>query len=104
MDVTRRVIDGTNNEVYVMNADGSGPMNLTHDAARYDGLNAALPMPVQVFQGRRDTAVDPETLERWASTRPNVELHMLDDDHQLLSSLPYIWQEMERFMFTPSAR
>ena len=35
--VTRRVIDGTNNEVYVLNADGSSPVNLTPDAARYDG-------------------------------------------------------------------
>ncbi|MEN3339439.1 MAG: uncharacterized protein V7647_3115, partial [Acidobacteriota bacterium] len=29
------------------------------DAGRYDCLNAQLTMPVQVFQGRRDTAVDP---------------------------------------------
>jgi len=35
--VTRRVIDGTNNEVFVMNADGTGAVNLTNDPARYDG-------------------------------------------------------------------
>ena len=30
--------------------------------------------------------------------RPNVELHLLDDDHQLLSSLDVIWTESARFL------
>jgi pimeloyl-ACP methyl ester carboxylesterase len=68
------------------------------DARRYDAFAAALPMPVQVFQGRRDTIVDPGSAERWAATRPNVELHLLDDDHQMLGSLEYIWKEMRRFL------
>lgn len=68
------------------------------DAGRYDCLSAEPAMPIQVFQGRRDTAVDPEVVERWASSRPNVELHLLDDDHQLLASLDHIWREMERFL------
>jgi uncharacterized protein len=71
------------------------------DAGRYDALTAKLELPVQVFQGRRDTAVDPDTVERWASMRPNVELHMLDDDHQLSGSLEYIWREMKRFLNQP---
>jgi len=68
------------------------------DAGRYDSFNAELTVPIQVFQGRRDAAVDPATVERWSKARPNVELHMLDDDHQLLGSLDYIWREMERFL------
>jgi uncharacterized protein len=68
------------------------------DARRYDCISATLTMPVQIFQGRRDDAVDPETVEAWASCRPNAELHMLDDDHQLLSSLDYIWKEVARFL------
>ena len=68
------------------------------DACRYDCLTAQPAMPIQIFQGRRDTAVDPETVERWAGLRPNVELHTLDDDHQLMASLEYIWREMRRFL------
>ena len=68
------------------------------DASRYDCVNAALTMPIQVFQGRRDDAVDPESVERWSRPRPNVELHMLDDDHQLTASVGYIWEEMRRFL------
>jgi hypothetical protein len=69
------------------------------DARRYDALNARLEIPVQVFQGRRDTAVDPETVEKWSRARvPHVKLHMLDDDHQLLGSLESIWTEAARFL------
>jgi hypothetical protein len=65
------------------------------DARRYDALSVALPMPVLVFQGRLDTAVDPVLVERWASARPNVDLHLLDDEHQLAGSLGYIWTHLE---------
>ena len=41
----------------------------------------------------QDAAVDPATVERWAKARPNVDLHLLDDDHQLMASLDYIWAE-----------
>jgi uncharacterized protein len=75
--------------------------SLYDDAARYDALDARITVPIQIFQGRRDVAVSPETVQRWAearSHRPNVELHLLDDDHQLLASLDVIWQEMVRFL------
>jgi uncharacterized protein len=72
--------------------------DLYADARRYNALDAVLKQPVQVFQGRRDTAVDPDTVERWAAARPNVELHLLDDDHQLLGSLSEIWKQIERFL------
>jgi uncharacterized protein len=68
------------------------------DARRYNAIQAQILQPVQIFQGRFDTAVNPETVEQWARGRPNVELHMLDDDHQLLKSLDRIWREMERFL------
>ena len=69
------------------------------DAGRHDSMNAPLTMPVQVFQGRRDTAVEPGMVERWSRARSYVDLHLLDDDHQLLGSLDYIWTEMDRFLF-----
>ena len=71
---------------------------LYEDARKYDAMNADLKLPILVFQGRRDTAVDPVTVEAWSRRRPNVELHMLDDDHQLTASLPYIWDKLEAFL------
>lgn len=68
------------------------------DACGYDCLNAWLTMPIQVFQGRKDTVVDPSAVEAWAAARPNVQLRFVDDDHQLGSSLEFIWDEMARFL------
>jgi len=65
------------------------------DARRYDAMNADLAMPVVIFQGARDTAVDPETVKAWAARRPNATLHLLDDEHQLSGSLSYIWAQLE---------
>jgi hypothetical protein len=71
---------------------------LYEDLRHYDVVNASIAIPIQLFQGGRDTSCDPETAQRWASARPNVELHLLDDDHQLHGSLDYIWVEMRRFL------
>ena len=71
---------------------------LYEDARRYDTLTARPTQPIQVFQGTRDEAVDPSTVEQWCRARPNVDLHLLDDDHQLLGSLEYIWTQMSRFL------
>jgi uncharacterized protein len=68
------------------------------DACGYDCMEAKLAMPVLIFQGRRDTAVSPEMVEQWANQRPNVELRMLDDDHQLGASLDQIWEHTRVFL------
>jgi hypothetical protein len=65
--------------------------SLYADAVQYDALSAVVPMPTIVFQGTRDDTVDPAAVEAWARARPNVELHLVDDDHQLSASLPAIW-------------
>ena len=70
------------------------------DARRYDCVSAALSMPIQIFQGRNDDAVDPAAVEAWAKARPNVELHLLDDDHQLTASLTYVWAQIQRSLRT----
>ena len=71
---------------------------LYEDARRYDVFNADVRMPILIFQGKRDDAVDPATVEEWARRRPNAELHMLDDDHQLTRSLPFIWERLAAFL------
>lgn len=68
------------------------------DACSYNCADVTLAVPIQIFQGRNDTVVDPTAVERWAAKRPNVELHMMDDDHQLGRSLDYIWNESARFL------
>ena len=71
------------------------------DARRYDAMRAELGMPVLVFQGTRDTAVNPAVVKRWAAGRPGVTLHLLDDGHQLTASLPFIWETSRAFLGLP---
>jgi surfactin synthase thioesterase subunit len=74
---------------------------LYEDARYYDAMKASVAMPVLVFQGKRDTAVDPASVKAWSNARPNVELHMLDDDHQLGASLDYMWGRTYQYLTRP---
>lgn len=71
---------------------------LYEDAARYDALSLRVPQPMLVYQGRHDDSVSPAMAEDWARHRPNVELHMVDDDHQLTASMDEIWRNSARFL------
>ncbi len=71
---------------------------LYEDAARYDGLTVPLQVPALVFQGRHDESVDPDMVERWAATQPQVTLRLVDDDHRLTASVEPMWQEIATFL------
>jgi len=68
------------------------------DSLQYDAFTTAFAQPTLIFQGRNDRSVDPRTVELFARTRPNVTLTILDDDHQLVASLPAIWAGIESFL------
>lgn len=71
---------------------------LLEDALTYDPFAEYPDVPMLIFQGRRDEAVDPASVEAFARSRPNVMLRLLDDDHQLHASLETIWRETARFL------
>jgi hypothetical protein len=68
------------------------------DSLRHHAFEAVVTQPTLIFQGMRDTSVDHRTVEAFARTRPNVTLSLLDDDHQLISSLQRIWDGVSDFM------
>ncbi len=68
------------------------------DSLKYDAFGTLFAQPTMIFQGRRDTLVDATDVERFAAARPNITLTLLDDDHQLVLSLPRIWSEMQPFL------
>jgi uncharacterized protein len=75
---------------------GTRPLGfaLYEDAQRYDTFTTAVDVPILIFQGRADESVDPEMVRRFARSRPNVTLRLLDDGHQLLGSLDVMWREI----------
>ena len=83
---------------YADNAERELSFTFYEDSLRYDAFGAAMPQPALIFQGLRDASVDYRTVEAFANTRPSVTLSLLDDDHQLIASLPRIWDDVEAFL------
>src|SRR5262245_39429723 len=80
--------------------DEERPLNFTfyEDSVRYDAFGAPITQPTLIFQGLRDSSVDYRTVEQFAGARTSVTLSLLDDDHQLLVSLPRIWNDVQPFL------
>ena len=68
------------------------------DSLKYDPFGTLFAQPAVIFQGTRDLLLDWKDVERFASARPNVKLSLLDDDHQLVASLPRIWTDVAPFL------
>ena len=68
------------------------------DAGRYDSESCRVALPTLVIQGRHDDVVNPMLVKEFVSTRPNVNLVMVDDDHQLANSFDRIWREIVSFL------
>lgn len=68
------------------------------DARAYDSDAVELGLPVLIYQGHRDEVVRPQSVERWAATRPAVTLRLVDDGHQLLGHVDRMWADVERFL------
>jgi len=68
------------------------------DSLKYGAFGTLFAQPTMIFQGTRDALVDSKDVERFAATRRNVALSLLDDDHQLVASLPRIWSDVRPFL------
>ena len=68
------------------------------DTMGYDAFETRFTQPTLIFQGLRDQSVDYRTVELFARAHPNVTLSLVDDDHQMIASLPRIWDDMEPFL------
>jgi pimeloyl-ACP methyl ester carboxylesterase len=68
------------------------------DSLQHDAFNTAFDQPAMIFQGLHDASVDYRTVEAFAKTRTNATLSLLEDDHQLIASLPRIWNDVQPFL------
>lgn len=75
---------------------------LYEDGLRYEDF-PDVRQPALVFHGSGDTVVPPESSVRFAANRPNVELHIVDSDHELISALDEMWERMGVFLAAPAA-
>jgi uncharacterized protein len=83
---------------YADNAERPLSFAFYEDSLRYDAFHTTVSQPTLIFQGLHDASVDYRTVEVFAKTRPGVTLSLLDDDHQLIASLPRIWNDVQDFL------
>ena len=86
--------------VYHYGHKGERPLRFDfyEDCLRYNPYDTMFEQPAIIFQGRYDESVDCRTVEAFAARRSNTSLVLLDDDHQLVSSLPAIWDRAAAFL------
>jgi hypothetical protein len=72
--------------------------DIVGDARRHEVLTEAPRCPVLIFHGRHDDVVPSVLSERFARANAGVRLQLLDDDHSLLSSVPFILDESVAFL------
>lgn len=70
---------------------------LLEDGQRYEDY-PDITQPGLVFHGTRDDVVPPGYSIEFAQRHPNVDLVLLDSDHQLLDCLEEIWEKTRRFV------
>jgi len=83
---------------YAYNEERGLKVEFHEDSLKHDAFGAAFNQPTLVFQGLRDASVDYRTVEAFSKTRANVTLSLLDDDHQLIASLPRMWNDIAPFL------
>ncbi|MBS1120018.1 MAG: hypothetical protein H6Q90_2246 [Deltaproteobacteria bacterium] len=70
----------------------------TEDVAAIDVGFPDVRVPTLILHGTRDDAVPIDHSRRFAAGRPQVRLVELDDNHELIASLPRLLAESDRFL------
>jgi fermentation-respiration switch protein FrsA (DUF1100 family) len=54
--------------------------------------------PILLIHGTRDEVVTPDWSRQYASARPNVELELVNSDHELVNVLDWMWSRIRVFL------
>lgn len=82
---------------YVHQRDMRVSYRLIEDGLQYEE-EPEVRQPVLIFHGQRDDVVPSELSAAYAATRPNVELHVVDSDHQLTDMVEPMWRRVREFV------
>ena len=70
---------------------------LIDDGLRYEDF-PEIHQPVLLIHGTRDDVVTADWSRQYASARPNVELELVDSDHELANVLDWMWDRIRGFL------
>lgn len=87
-------------EVYHYSAQRPLPLHygFVDDARQYGDDQLGRSLPTLILHGRSDEVIPITASQRYAASRPWVELVELDSDHSLGNVLPDCWQAIASFM------
>jgi pimeloyl-ACP methyl ester carboxylesterase len=71
---------------------------LIEDGLRYEDY-PDVDQPALVFHGKDDAVVPAAYSVEFAASRRNVQLRLVDSDHELLDVRDLMWEEVRRFLF-----
>jgi pimeloyl-ACP methyl ester carboxylesterase len=71
---------------------------LIEDARKYEAY-PDIRQPTLIFHGNNDIVVPTDLSVTFAARHPNVDLHVLNSDHELANVLYDMWMETEAFLF-----
>jgi uncharacterized protein len=84
---------------YAFNREMKFNYDFAVDLQKYETSNLHLNIPALVIHGLNDEVVPFKESEDFYELNPeNVELHLLDSDHQLASVLPEMWDLSKAFL------
>ncbi|MFL6232730.1 MAG: GNAT family N-acetyltransferase, partial [Thermoanaerobaculia bacterium] len=82
---------------YMLRKDFEVSYRLIQDTLTFDSSQLRLEIPTLIFHGLRDGDVSHEQSIRFADSRSEVRLRVLDSDHRLLDQLDRIWADAVDF-------
>ena len=70
---------------------------LVEDVAQYESYGVQIDIPILIYHGRNDTSVDVNQSVKFAESRENAQLEILESDHEMLDKKDEILQGILRF-------
>jgi len=68
-----------------------------YEDALWHDENPEVTQPTLIIHGRRDDSVDPSLSVEFAWGKNNVDVQLVDSDHQMLDVLPEVWDKVVAF-------
>jgi hypothetical protein len=83
---------------YLDKKERSVGYGLYEDALHYEKY-PKVTQPCVIFHGKGDDSIPYNVSVNFAKNKPNVELNIVDSDHQLVNIKEVIWNKIEKFIF-----
>ena len=83
---------------YAISGEAHVDYGYLEDSMQYNAHQARVDIPILDFHGTHDQTVPHRESERFAAVRPNVDLRLIETDHEMLDSTDILWSGITEFL------